>query len=128
MGAATIWCLYSNTRFVPVTGTTTTFEAYDLGVKYAFTKSMIAGLGYTYMNASSNGMVNHWNQVNTSVDYSFSKTTDVYLLGIYQAASGHVGNRPLQAIIGSSQTAYLGASGPDANSQLAMRVGMRRKF
>jgi hypothetical protein len=52
----------------------------------------------------------------------------VYLLGIYKAASGHVGNRPLQAIIGSSQAAYLGASGPDANSQLAMRVGIRRKF
>ena len=48
--------------------------------------------------------------------------------GIYQGASGHVGNRPLQAIIGSSQTAYLGASGPDANSQIAMRVGVRRKF
>ncbi|MEZ2354996.1 hypothetical protein AB6804_31635, partial [Caballeronia sp. RCC_10] len=47
---------------------------------------------------------------------------------IYQGASGHVGNRPLQAIIGSSQTAYLGASGPDANSQIAMRVGVRRKF
>jgi len=43
-------------------------------------------------------------------DYALSKRTDVYVLGIYQHASGSNGSTPVQAQIGSS-TSYFGTSG-----------------
>jgi predicted porin len=52
----------------------------------------------------------------------------VYLLGIYQRASGQNGAAQVQAQIGSSATAYFGQSGNGANNQLAFRVGLRHKF
>jgi predicted porin len=126
LGAATLWALYTNTRFVPVTGTATTFNAYDVGAKYALTAALTTGLGYSYMQVG-NASKGHWNQVDASVDYALSKRTDVYLLGIYQLASGKNGTAALQAQIGS-QTSYFNTSGNGANNQLAVRVGIRHKF
>jgi predicted porin len=51
----------------------------------------------------------------------------VYVLGIYQKASGTNGTTPLQAQIGDS-TSFFGPSGPSAQSQFAARVGIRHKF
>jgi len=127
LGAATMWALYTNTRFVPITGTETTFDAYEIGGKYAFTTALTAGLGYTYMHAGD-AVKGHWNQLDASVDYALSKRTDVYLLGIYQRAAGQNGATPVQAQIGSSATAYFGQSGNGSNNQLALRVGLRHKF
>jgi predicted porin len=129
IGPATVWALYTNTRFVPLTGTATVIDAYEAGAKYAVTPALSGGLGYTYMNiggGSTNNIKGHWNQVDASVDYALSKRTDVYLLGIYQIASGHIGATPLQAAIGSAQSSYFSTSGTD--NQLAFRVGIRHKF
>ncbi|MCG5071835.1 porin [Paraburkholderia tagetis] len=128
IGATTIWALYTNTRFVPVSGQATRFDAYEAGAKYAFTQAMTTGLGYIYMNTRGNNTAGHWNQLDGSIDYASSKTTDVYLLMAYQIASGHVRGQPLQALIGSSQTAFFGTSGSNANNQLALRLGIRHKF
>jgi predicted porin len=130
-GPATFWALYTNTRFVPLTGTQTEIDTYEAGAKYAVTTALTAGLGYTYMNiggGNANNVKGHWNQVDASVDYSLSKRTDVYLLGIYQIASGHVGTAGLQAAIGSNQSSYFNTSGTQADSQLAFRVGIRHRF
>jgi predicted porin len=126
IGAATVWALYTNTRMIPVTGEALTFDAYDVGAKYALTSALTGGLGYTYMQAADaqNG---HWNQVDASVDYNLSKNTDVYVLGIYQLASGKNGTAAVQAQIGSS-TSYFSTSGTGADNQLAVRVGLRHKF
>ena len=126
IGAATLWALYTNTRFETVTGAATTFTAYDAGAKYAFTAALTVGAGYTYMHLgdASSG---HWNQGNLSVDYALSKRTDVYALSIYQIASGRNGTQDVQAQIGSS-TSFFGPSGSCANSQLAFRVGVRHRF
>jgi hypothetical protein len=78
--------------------------------------------------AINNNVKGHWNQVNASVDYALSKRTDVYLLGVYQIAGGHDGTADLQANIGSSQSAYFGQSGNNADNQVAARVGIRHKF
>jgi predicted porin len=126
IGAATLWALYTNTRFEPITGSSTTFAAYEAGAKYAFTPALTAGAGYTYMHLS-NANTGHWNQVNLSADYALSKRTDVYALGIYQIASGRNGTQDLQAQIGSS-TSYFNTSGTGADNQLAFRVGIRHKF
>jgi predicted porin len=117
--------LYTNTRFAPITGASTTFAAYEAGAKYAFTPALTAGAGYTYMHLSG-ANTGHWNQADLSVDYALSKRTDVYALGIYQIAAGHNGTQDLQAEIGSSSS-YFGNSGT-ADNQLAFRVGIRHKF
>ncbi|SIT35062.1 Porin Gram-negative type [Paraburkholderia ribeironis] len=126
IGAATLWALYTNTRFEPVTGSSTTFATYEAGAKYAFTPAITGGLGYTYMHLS-NANTGHFNQVNLSADYALSKRTDVYALGIYQIASGRNGTQDLQAQIGSS-TSYFNTSGLGADNQLAFRVAIRHKF
>ncbi|MBB5420015.1 putative porin [Paraburkholderia atlantica] len=126
-GPATLWALYTNTRLAPISGGSTTFAAYEAGAKYAVTPAITAGAGYTYMHLSG-ANVGHWNQVNLSGDYALSKRTDVYVLGIYQIASGHnAASGDLQAQIGSS-TSYFNTSGVGADNQLAFRVGMRHKF
>lgn len=127
IGAATLWALWTDTRFVPITGAATTFNVYEAGGKYAFTPALTTALGYSYMQMADANH-GHWNQVNASVDYALSKRTDVYLLGIYQIASGNNAGKPLQAQIGSSSSSFFSPSGNGADTQLAFRVGIRHKF
>ena len=126
IGAATLWALYTNTRFEPITGGSTTFTAYEAGAKYAFTPAITAAAGYTYMHLGDANR-GHWNQADLSVDYALSKRTDVYALGVYQIAAGRNGTADLQAQIGSS-TSYFSTSGTGSDNQLAFRVGIRHKF
>jgi predicted porin len=126
IGPATLYTLWTHTNIEQITGHMTTFNAYDAGGKYAFTPALTGALGYTYMQAKdlTNG---HWNQIDASVDYALSKRTDVYLLGVYQDASGKTSkNAGLQAQIGASASSYLPVAG--ASTQLAVRVGIRVKF
>jgi len=126
IGPAALWALWTHTDIDQIAGRITTFNAYEAGGKYAFTPILTGALGYTYMQAKdlTNG---HWNQIDASVDYTLSKRTDVYLLGIYQDASGKTAkNAELQAQIGSSASSYLPAAGTD--SQLAVRAGIRHTF
>ncbi|CAB3642186.1 hypothetical protein LMG24238_00372 [Paraburkholderia sediminicola] len=126
IGAATMWALWTHTNIEQITGHMTTFNAYEAGGKYAFTPALTGALGYTYMQSKdqTNG---HWNQIDASVDYALSKRTDVYLLGVYQAAAGTTSkNTGLQAQIGSSTSSFLPVAG--ASTQLAVRAGLRHKF
>ena len=129
MGPAAFWALWSNTRLVQQPGTGSTnlvFDAYDAGAKYSFTPALTAGLGYTYMHLGD-AAKGHFNQFDLSLDYALSKRTDVYVLGIYQKASGTNGSTPVQAQIGDTTTLF-GPSGSNSQSQLAARVGIRHKF
>ncbi|CAG9227858.1 Porin [Paraburkholderia tropica] len=126
-GPATAWLLWTNTRFEPITGSSTIYNAYEAGVKYAFTPALTGGLGYTYSRSS--GLVNaHWNQVNGSVDYALSKRTDVYGLVAYQDASGTYKGQAVQAQIGDSSSSIFAPSGTGSQNQVAVRVGIRHKF
>ncbi|WP_244816943.1 porin [Caballeronia sp. Lep1P3] len=126
LGAATVFGLWTNTRFEPIAGASSKFNAYEIGGKYAVTPAITAGLGYTYMNLSD-AFKGHWHQIDASADYALSKRTDVYLLAIYQKASGANNGVENQAQIGSA-TSYFGTSGAGENNQLAFRIGMRHKF
>ncbi|WP_206955481.1 porin [Trinickia acidisoli] len=129
MGPAAFWALWTNTRLVQMPGTgpsALVFSAYEAGAKYSFTPALTAGLGYTYMHLAD-AATGHFNQVDLSLDYALSKRTDVYVLGIYQKASGNNGNVPLQAQIGDS-TSFFGPSGSGSQQQFATRVGIRHKF
>ena len=125
-GGATLWALWTNTRLEALTGAATTYSAYEAGGKYAFMPALTGSLGYTYTKLS-NSFSGHWNQIDASIDYAFNNRTDVYLLGIYQKASGNNGGTPLQAQIGTS-TSFLNTSGSGSNSQVAMRAGITLKF
>jgi predicted porin len=127
-GPATVWALWTNTLLSPIPGTSSTlYNAYEVGGKYAVTPALSGALGYTYSRAS--GLFNaHWNQVNAAVDYALSKRTDVYALAIYQDASGTFDGSNVQAQIGDSSSSYLAPSGSGAQDQLAVRVGIRHKF
>ncbi|KND54996.1 Outer membrane protein (porin) [Candidatus Paraburkholderia kirkii] len=48
LGSATIFGLWTNTRFEPITGASLKLNAFDIGGKYAFTSALTAGLGYSY--------------------------------------------------------------------------------
>jgi predicted porin len=126
IAAATLFALWTNTRFEAISGATSKFNAYEAGAKYAFTPAVTAGLGYTYMKLTDAAQ-GKWQQVDASVDYALSKRTDVYVLGIYQHASGSNNGVDVQAQIGSS-TSYFGTSGRGTNDQIAARVGIRHKF
>ncbi|MEA3092218.1 MAG: hypothetical protein QOJ04_3560, partial [Caballeronia sp.] len=71
-----------------------------------------------------------WNQINSALSYSLSKSTAVYVLAIYQKASGsNLVNGvmvPVQASIGSSSSFVATSAG--ANNQFVGRVGMQMKF
>ena len=125
-GAATVFGLWTNTRFEPVAGNSSKFNAYEIGGKYAVTPAFTAGLGYTYMNLSD-AFQGHWHQIDASADYALSKRTDVYALAIYQKASGANRGVENQAQIGSASS-YFGTSGAGENNQLAFRIGVRHKF
>ena len=128
VGPAMLWALWTNTLFSPLSGSSTLYNAYDAGGRYAFNTALYGGLGYTYSRASGS-FAGHWNQLNAVVDYSLSKRTDVYLLGIYQRASGQDANgAALQAQIGTSTSSFFQPSGPGANKQIAARVGIRHRF
>lgn len=126
---ATLWGLWTNTHLTPITGGSSTVNAFEASGSYYFTPSFIGALGYTFedLSGTTHG---RWNQVNTVLDYFFSKRTDVYLSVSYQKASGsnNVGgvNVPVQAQIGSN-TNFVGISG-GPQSQIAARVAMVHRF
>lgn len=122
-GPATAWLLWTNTQFDAINLTSTKYNAYEAGLKYALTPALSSAVGYTYSNATQGGNSYHWNQVNGTVDYALSKRTDVYALAVYQQASGH----GVQAQIGSSAS-YFNTSGKSSKDQIAARVGIRHKF
>ncbi|WP_395063977.1 porin [Paraburkholderia silvatlantica] len=128
VGPATLWALWTNTLLSPIAGSSTLYNAYEAGGKYAFTPALSAGLGYTYSRASGSQTA-HWNQVNASLDYALSKRTDVYGLVSYQDASGTLANgQKVQAQIGDSSSSIYQPSGTGSQDQVAVRVGIRHKF
>jgi predicted porin len=126
IGHATAYALWTNSRLESVGGMTSTFNIFEGGGLYDITRALVGAVGFTrsQLRGSQQGT---WNQVNTSLDYSLSKRTDVYALALYQKASGSNNGVPVQAQIGKS-TSYFGPSGAGSSNQLVFRLGIRHKF
>ncbi|MFT4066652.1 porin [Paraburkholderia sp.] len=130
VGALTGWGLWTNTRFKPITGASSTLNALEVSGNYFLAPDLILGLGYTYEHLDGYA-TGKWHQANSVLDYYFSKRTDVYLAVSYQKALGE--NRingvevPVQAQIGSS-TSFVGTSGNGSDSQVAVRVAIVHRF
>jgi predicted porin len=129
IGLVHVFGNYTDTHLQPVAGTQSTVQSGELGATYFITPALQATLddAYTKLSGAFNGK---WNQINSALSYSLSKSTDVYVLAIYQKASGS--NRvngvmvPVEASIGSSSTFVATSAGAD--NQFVGRVGLQVKF
>ncbi|MGF6545678.1 porin [Paraburkholderia youngii] len=118
IGNATVGLLYTNTVF-SLTGGTERFQNIDGGLRYQVTPTVTATVEETYTLVGSTASAprsSHYWQTNAGVQYFLSKSTDVYLNGIYQRASGVV------AFITSATAAS------SNQSQVVAVAGIRHKF
>lgn len=138
-GAATIGATYSNIRFMDLGAVaslntkgyvgTVTFNNAELNVKYQLTPTLLVGAAFDYTKGSevseSNGATNpgaKYLQTALGVDYFLSKRTDMYVVGVYQSASGTGSTgKPAVAAI-NTQIAS------SSDRQTFLRIGMRHKF
>lgn len=140
MGSVTLGATYSNIAFKGLgdlaggpnssgyTGSVH-FNSAEASLRYQINPALVVGLAYNYTNSSnvssSTGTNNGatYQQGMVGVDYFLSKSTDIYLVGIYQKASGTDSrNRPAIASINNQ-------SSPSGNDhQAVVRIAMRHKF
>ncbi|MCA8031007.1 porin [Burkholderia cepacia] len=137
IGAATIGATYSNIKFSNLgssfassfAGQTMTFNNAEINFKYQLTPSLLVGAAYDYTREHSvNGAAPAtFNQGEAGIDYFLSKRTDVYVIGVYQHASGETVNASGTRL--TTAVASLNNLTPSSNSnQFTARVGIRHKF
>jgi GBP family porin len=118
-GPATVALLYTNSQFQLITGGSLRFANYEASVRYQLTPATLLALGYIYTSqnsSSSTAPSAHYNQISVGGEYFLSKTTDLYLNGIYQNAAG-------------SKAWIEGISNPSSTSgQFVTVAGIRHKF
>jgi predicted porin len=134
-GAATFGATYSNTSFRDLGDLSSgpnprglsgnaIFNSAEANFKYQIAVDLVWGIAYSYTRGSSvggsDGVTYH--QVASGLDYFLSKRTDVYLIGVFQKASGtdSTGNAAVAAINGPSASAD--------DKQAVVRIGLRHKF
>jgi len=137
-GAATIGVTYSNISFRNLgangvtlyqQGANATFNNVEANLKYQFTPALLAGFAFDYTDGNSVSLANgtdkegaKYFQYSLGADYFLSKRTDVYVIGVYQHASGtdSTGQQAVAAINGLT---------PSSNdNQFTARIGIRHKF
>lgn len=142
IGAATVGATYSHTKFMGLGDTATsgpnplgysgtaTFNNAEVNFKYQFTPAFLVGVAYDFTKGCSvssslpavhnDGVKYH--QFALGADYSLSKKTDVYVLGVYQKASG-VDSTGQQAV-----ASITGVTAAATNRAALVRAGLRVKF
>ncbi|RQS06324.1 porin [Burkholderia sp. Bp9002] len=132
-GAATIGATYSNTKFKGFsaggfTNQTATFNNGEINFKYQLTPALILGAAYDYTQGSKidNASAAKYHQGSLGVDYFLSKRTDVYVIGVYQHASGNTLDSKGNVV--PATAAINGLDQSSTSNQVAARVGIRHKF
>jgi predicted porin len=132
-GAATIGATYSNIKFMNFTSgafanQTATFNNAELNFKYQLTPALVLGAAYDYTRGSkiSGGSAAKYHQGALGADYFLSKRTDVYVVGVYQHASGNTLDANGNVI--QADAAINGLTPSSNQNQLTARVGIRHKF
>jgi GBP family porin len=138
-GPATVGLLYTHTQddnliagdqngegFTVPTGTNLHLDNYEVNGKYALTPALSLNGAYTFTNGHATGGTSNgdpkWQTVSLQADYSLSKRTDFYLEGVYQHASGTLGD-------GSANVAMINTLSPSSTgNQVAATVGLRHRF
>ncbi|MEX3944322.1 porin [Paraburkholderia sp. BR10937] len=137
-GAATFGLTYSNVSFRNLgqtstslfeRGTNANFNNVEANIKYQFTPALLAGFAFDFTDGSSVTRANgtsesgaKYFQYALGTDYFLSKRTDVYLIGVYQHATGSdsTGNTAVASINGLTPSS--------TNNVFTARVGIRHKF
>jgi predicted porin len=80
---------FTNALFTTVHNSANGGSVYEgsIGAQYRFTPALATGASYMYMKGNSVVDNNHAHQVAAIADYSLSKRTSVYVMGLYQRAS-----------------------------------------
>ncbi|MEW6341219.1 MAG: porin [Paraburkholderia sp.] len=112
--------------FTVPTGTNLHLDNYEINGKYALTPALSLNGAYTFTDGKATGGTTSgdpkWHTVSLQADYSLSKRTDVYLEGVYQHASGQLGD-------GSANVAMINTLSPSSTgNQVAATVGLRHRF
>lgn len=107
-------------------GTNLHLNNYEVNGRYALTPVLSLSAAYTYTDGRLSGTFGSgdpkWHQVSLLSDYMLSKRTDIYLEGVYQHASGDLGDA------GSNVAAINSLSPSSSANQVAVTVGMRHRF
>lgn len=139
LGAATLGFIYTHTNLTDVTGSeyfgdlanpasSLKFDNFEVNAKYQFTPSVFAGLMYTYTTSdfvsTAGNSKPRWGHVGGMIDYSLSKTTDVYVQLAWQHAShGNAVAAPL------NQAVLVGTDAPSSTAnQTAALFSFRHMF
>ncbi|PLZ02848.1 porin [Burkholderia sp. WAC0059] len=139
-GASTVGLVYSNIAFQSLGDTSSGpdpsgyegsvhFSTIEGSYRYQFTPSLLVGIAYVYTNRSrisSSTGVNPgatYQQAMAAIDYSLSTRTDVYLLGVFQQASG-TDSLDLPAVASITNQAEPSSS----DRQTVIRIGIRHRF
>lgn len=105
------------------------FNLVEANLRYVLTPALSFGLAYTYTSGSrvasatgtNSGAI--YRQVQAGADYLLSTRTDVYVIGIYQQASG-TDSRNLPAVASINNQSSPSTTG----SQTLVRLGIRHRF
>lgn len=86
------------------------------------------GAAYDYTRGSSieGASAAQYHQGSLGVDYFLSKRTDVYVIGVYQHASGNTLDSAGHVV--NATAAINGLDASKTTNQIAARVGIRHKF
>jgi predicted porin len=103
---------------------TAVFNDAEFSVRYELLPSVTVGMAYDYLKG--NGVNANpgatYNQVAANVAYSFSARTSVYIVSVYQHASGTDSQGHPAVAVMNQQTAS------SSDSQLLVRIGLRTTF
>ncbi|BBU32657.1 porin (plasmid) [Burkholderia sp. THE68] len=138
-GPATVGFVWTNTHYdqllaasqggstIALPGNTNLhLNNFELNGRYALTPALSLDAAYTYTDGKvtgGNGTGDpKWHTVSLQADYSLSKRTDVYVEGVYQHASGELGNA-------GANVAMINTLSPSSTqNQVAATVGLRHRF
>jgi len=138
-GPATVGLVYTHTQldnlqsanvggtFINgLAGTNLHMDNYEVNGRYAFTPALSLAAAYTFTDGKVSGSNGDgspkWHTVSLQGDYSLSKRTDVYLEGVYQHASGELGN------FGANVASINSLTPSSTQNQTAVAVGLRHRF
>jgi predicted porin len=96
-----------------------TFNIGEAVVSYMVTPTLQLGVAYSYTigSVSATGQAPHYHEADASADYFLSKSTDVYASATYMRAGGGA-VADLAPVLSASSS----------NNQIALRIGIRKKF
>lgn len=135
LGSATVSALYSNVQFKGLSGAvgvlnpaglsgTGTFNNAALNFRYQLTPALLLATQYERLHGGSvrGARGATYNQFDFGADYFLSKRTDLYLIAVYQQASGTQSDgRPAVAAINVITPS-------STNHQATVRLAMRHRF